>query len=97
MRDFKAVQLDGAVRSPRARVLFHLGQMKVFTEAGEIASAQASEPVKRKGWRLVWDVDTELGRIEMRQRCMTCGGWWKTLATSAEALWHGEERQTTQV
>ena len=97
MKDFKAVQLNGAIRSPKARVLFHLGRMKVFTEAGLIASAEAGDPVRRKGWRLVWDVDTSLGKVEMRQRCMTCGGWWKTLTTSAEALWHDEQGQTTQI
>ena len=89
MRDWLAVQLTGAVRLPKARVLYKDGIIKVFDKSGHVATLTGADPVKRKGWRRSWQTMTDQGLLFMEGKCIACGGWARVAAQSKEVLWYG--------
>ena len=97
MRDWLAVELTGAVRAPKARVLYHDGTFKVFNKEGLVTTFTGSNPEKRKGWRRSWVAETERGTMFMRGLCIACGGWARVAARRQQELWNGEARKTAEV
>jgi hypothetical protein len=87
MKDWLAVQLQGAVNSPKARVLFKDGTFKVFTKAGHVATLYGGEPKKMPGWRRAWATETNRGYLEMHGKCIACGGWASIAMKRGRELW----------
>jgi hypothetical protein len=89
MDNYSSVKISGAVEMGRARVLWDDGTLKIFGPDGLAVTTPAERPRKRPGHILVWDVETELGDITLRNKCITCGGrkWWHVVFTPADKLW----------
>jgi hypothetical protein len=92
--DFATVSLQGepgipAFNSARARVIWNDGLLRVFTVTGLVLELKTSEPVRLKGLLRSWLVESDVGSIVMRAKCMTCGGppWWRLLRIPMEELW----------
>jgi hypothetical protein len=87
VRDWLAVELTGAFKSPKARVLWQGGVFKIFDKRGLIGQLVGNSPVKRPGWRRSWEADTEHGKLYLQGRCIACGGWIRVATKSKESLW----------
>ena len=89
MQNYRSVSIKGAFSAGRARVLWYDGTLKVFGAAGLVLETVADPPRRRPGHVRVWDVRTARGNVEMRGKCMTCGGrpWLAVMAIPADELW----------
>lgn len=87
MIDLKAVKASGAFEIGRARALWEDGTLKLYTKRGMVRQYQASEPVRKTGWRRTWTVVTPQGVIELAGTCMLCGGWRQVTRIPARLLW----------
>lgn len=89
MINFRSVSIRGVFNFGRARVLWDSGLLKIFTTEGMMLSLPSKQPVKNAGIIRSWSIETDLGIVNMRGKCMTCGGknWWNVYNASNEELW----------
>lgn len=89
MIDMRSVSLSGALASARARVIWDDGLLKIWNRDGFVTALKAEKPVKIRGYLARWDTKTERGNLEIRGKCLGCGGrkWWKFMTVSTETLW----------
>jgi len=87
--DFKSVSVHGKINHSRVRVLWRGGVLRAFGFAGLLLELQTAEPVRMKGFLNSWLVDSDVGPLILKGRCMTCGGpkWWRRMRVSADELW----------
>ena len=92
MDNFSSVSIRGAFNFARARVLYRDGLLKVFGKDGPLLEVMSFKPTKRPGHVWVWDATTAKGQIEIRNKCITCGGraWGKVVFMPADQLWSME-------
>jgi hypothetical protein len=93
VKNWPAVELTGAISASKARVIYHEGTLKAFGKRGLIDTLASEPPKRRRGWLRTWQAQTERGVLNMRGKCMTCGGWLRVLTRPSEELWHGEEKE----
>jgi len=87
--DLKSASMHGKWRHSRVRALWRDGELRAFGLIGRLIEIKSTEPVRMKGYLNSWLVDTDLGPIVLKGRCMTCGGpkWWKLMRTPGDELW----------
>ena len=89
MIDLKSVSIRGAFNYARARVLWKDGILKVFGVDGLMLEIISEQPAKRQGHIMSWDAKTGKGDINIRGKCITCGGrkWWRVIYLPKRELW----------
>lgn len=89
MIDFKSVSIRGVFNAARARVLWKDGVMRVWGVKGFLFEVPASEPRRVPGHLGRWDSETERGPIQLRFKCLGCGGrkWWSFMRIDQDELW----------
>lgn len=85
--DCKAASVTGAHRFGKVRVLWQDGCLRCFNAIGRVLDIKSEKP-RRKPMRIrTWVASTEHGEITIKEKCFTCGGWWKVANVQAEKLW----------
>jgi hypothetical protein len=89
MINLRSVSIRGVFNYARARLLWSDGLMRVYTPDGLVLELISDQPVRRPGYVHTWDVKTSKGNIEVRGKCITCGGkkWWRVAFAPSEELW----------
>jgi len=90
--DLKSASMHGQWRHARVRVLWRDGLLRVFGLVGLLLELKTKEPVRMKGFLNSWLVDSDIGQIILKSRCMTCGGpkWWRLMRIPADDLWSSQ-------
>lgn len=88
MKDFSTVTISGAFKLPKCRAIWKDGLIRMYDKTGrKIMEAPASKPTRIARFRNAWESATDSGIIQLRSKCMTCGGWWAAARQKAEVLW----------
>ena len=89
MIDLHSVSIKGAFNVDRARLLWQDGTAKVFGIKGFLLQVDSEPPTKLKGYLARWNMQTARGQIEIKRKCIGCGGrqWWRTMRVNSDNLW----------
>ena len=87
--DFKSVSMRGKFNQARVRVLWREGLLRAYGFDGLLLEVKTMEPMRMQGYLNSWLVDSDLGPLILKGRCITCGGpkWWRVMRKSANDLW----------
>lgn len=93
MKDFRAVQITGAIHPPqKVRAIFKDGLVKVFNQNCELIEVAISQEPRRVPRTLGrWTAQTSRGPIELVEKCLTCGGHFPIARKSLKDLWNVQQ------
>lgn len=73
--------------SGKVRVLWKDSRLRCFNATGLVRDIQSDKPTRKPRHIRTWIANTEHGEITIKEKCWTCGGWWKVAGVQAEKLW----------
>ncbi len=88
--DFRSVSLSGAISMARARLLHQDGFVRLYDATGFYKELISDPPARVPGFIRNWDVNTEIGTIRVKPKCIACGGksWIKFASLPTEYVWN---------